>query len=349
VRDLKLIKTSLNGQPTPRVIKAGLMPTLDQLELFAAAIAPKTLLDDLIEKKKVQLKNSCTEWYSDTNESSDTGLSTNDTDTSIDIFDNDIENTMNDNDTRDLAVSNGNINFYQISSRHDMIPYRVLSMPNHTSFSSSSMTGYFSKRFIHTELESDTNNFSQTTYNNRQLSLHHSEIADWILTSQYIKFSQILRLFIKHATLEDSRYFISDMSDLIRVAQLLDDVSHVLSFRVLLSFVQAPVDTDDPLVCAAFRRYAQKFSQVGTVNVSIRLPTQSPQSVDDLATLESAHAVFELYLWLARKFSVEFKAIEEAKKGLLKTEQLIQEGLERLGRKDRTLKKRKSLKIDNKR
>ena len=47
-----------------------------------------------------------------------------------------------------------------------------------------------------------------------------------------------------------------------------------------------------------------------------RVPTQSAQSVDDLATLESAHAVFELYLWLARKFSVEFKAIEEAKKAL---------------------------------
>jgi ATP-dependent RNA helicase SUPV3L1/SUV3 len=350
LRDLKLIKTSLNGQPTPSVIKAGLMPTLDQLELFAAAIAPKTLLNDLIEKKRVQSKNNNTVLYSDTVEPSDVGLSTNDTDTSIDIFDNDIENAMNTNDIRDLAVSNGIINSFQTFARNDMIPYRVLSMPNHTSSSSStSMTGSLSKRFIHTEFESDTTNFSHTTCNNRQLSLHRSEIADWILTSQYIKFSQILRLFIKHATLEDSRYFISDMSDMIRVAQLLDDLCPVLSFRVLLSFVQAPVDTDDPLVCAVFRRYAQKFSQVGTVNVSIRLPTQSAQSVDDLATLESAHAVFELYLWLARKFSVEFKAIEEAKKGLLKTQQLIQEGLERLGRKDRTLKKRKSLKIDNKR
>lgn len=330
-RDLSLIKSSLNGQPTPLVSRAGLMPTLEQFELFAAALAPQTLIEELAKEKME--KTHTLKREDNPNDNTFSSSKEADAVTSLhDVFDEDLDNALLSDNNVDVLTSERCYNTHM--STHSL-SVSCFPSPSSSSLSSTSYgaistisTGAIPKRFLHTV--SDNNYIYQP---------HPNEIADWILSSQYIPFSFILRQFSKHSSIDDERFFISDMTEMIRVAQLLDDIRPVLPFRVFLSFVQAPVDTENALVVAAFKRYAHKLSNVGRVGVSLRLPSQPPQSVDDLASLESAHAVFELYLWLARKFSAEFTGVEEARRGAKITQELILDGLERLGRnKDRSKK-----------
>jgi len=67
------------------------------------------------------------------------------------------------------------------------------------------------------------------------------------------------------------------------------------------------------------------------VRVGLLVPSDPPSDPAELAELESAHAVFDLYIWLARRFPVEFNALEEAQAGAEATQRLIQAGLQRMG------------------
>jgi hypothetical protein len=112
-------------------------------------------------------------------------------------------------------------------------------------------------------------------------------------------------------------------------ARLLDDIA--LPFRHRWSFCQAPVDTSDKLVVQALRRYGTKFVAKGRVRVGLKVPPNPPSTPWELEELESAHAVFDLYTWLARKFPIEFIDLEAAQAAAIVTQALISEGLERIG------------------
>ena len=314
-RGLQVIKESLNGQATPIVSKAGLMPSLEQFELFAAALAPRALIEELVDKetKKRVLEKEKSLFVLEEDKPSEM---------SHDVFDDDVDGAVcSENNIATEATSYCNFPLSSSSSLSvrdaDQPISKLLAFSNQSQ--SVSLHKAISRRFLHTEALS-------------HYHVHPSKIADWVVSSQYVSFSYVLRQFSKHSSIDDKRFFITDLTDMIRVAQLLDDIRPVLPFRVLLTFVQAPVDTDNALVVSAFKRYAMKLSTIGKVGVSLRLPTAPPRTTDDLESLESAHAVYELYIWLSRKFSAEFIGIEEARRGAARTQELILDGLERLGK-----------------
>jgi hypothetical protein len=161
--------------------------------------------------------------------------------------------------------------------------------------------------------------------------VHDSDLADRVVAER-LGFSQVLRLFGCSATVE-APFFATDLEGLARVARLLDDVRPPLPFRARYAFAQAPADPDDALVVAALRRYAARFAEGRPVRVALRLPAgaQRPRTPAELAALESAFAVYDVYLWLARRFPSEFATVAEAEARARDAQRLISEGLEALG------------------
>lgn len=94
------------------------------------------------------------------------------------------------------------------------------------------------------------------------------------------------------------------------------------------------MDIDDALCLTALRRYAKRYSQKASVPLELKPPTLAPRTPLELRELESAHMVFDLYLWLSRRFPNEFTAVNQAQAHIQRTEQLIHEGLEDMGLKD---------------
>lgn len=157
-----------------------------------------------------------------------------------------------------------------------------------------------------------------------------SQVVERVLET--LPYSAVLKLFSQHATVDSRAFFLCDMEELSRVAKLLDDVPD-LPFDTRYAFCLAPVDADDALVATALRRYATRFCEKGRVRVGLRIPLHPPSTPGELEELESAHAVFDLYIWLARKFPVEFVSLEEALESSKVTQELIMAGLERMGDK----------------
>jgi hypothetical protein len=148
-----------------------------------------------------------------------------------------------------------------------------------------------------------------------------------------LPFSTIIRLFADKAKIDRKTFFLSDsVFEMARVAALVDDIDG-LDFRARYNFALAPLHLDDGLHVAALKRYAKHFVS-GRVSVGLRVPESPPRSPDQVATLESVHRVFDLYVWLARVYSVEFCFLRDAMKRADHSASLITQGLETLGSKN---------------
>ena len=135
------------------------------------------------------------------------------------------------------------------------------------------------------------------------------------------------------SSIASSPYFMCDARDLVEVARALDDIP--LSFRARYVFVVAPVDAECAPVLAALRRYARHYARRGRVRVGLPPPplagAEPAASAQQLQELETAHAVYSLYLYLAQRFPVEFADDRvTAEAGARRTEELIAEGLRAL-------------------
>ena len=153
--------------------------------------------------------------------------------------------------------------------------------------------------------------------------------ADAALTLR--PFSVILEQFLDACAIDDeaSPFFLCDSEDMVAVAALIDP--YALPFRVRYAFCMAPIDVDQPLLVTALQRYASRFASAGRVRVGLRPPAVCPSTPSELAELEQAHAVYDLYLWLARRFPAEFIDVERARDAVGVTQALISEGLAGLG------------------
>ena len=145
-----------------------------------------------------------------------------------------------------------------------------------------------------------------------------------------LPFSAIFQSFLDYAQVNRGLYHLCDCRDLIAIARKLDSVEG-LPFRVRYAWCMAPVDVEDALIVTALKRYARKFVEKGRVKVGLRVPAMPPHNPGELAELESAHAVFDLYLWLARRYPTEFIQVSEAQQAAGATQRLIQEGLQAMG------------------
>ena len=139
-----------------------------------------------------------------------------------------------------------------------------------------------------------------------------------------VSFSSLLRLFSHSRTTSD--FFMCDVEDVAEIADLIDAVP--LPFRDRHTFSLAPVSADDELEVAALRRYAKHFVARGRVGIGLKVPPAPPSTPAQLATLESVHSVFELYVWLARRFSVEFPFLNDALARAAATQAIISRALD---------------------
>lgn len=73
------------------------------------------------------------------------------------------------------------------------------------------------------------------------------------------KFSRLLELFLEFAAVDQELYFVSDGTDMVEVAKLIDGVKMPLHSRFI--FCMAPVDTDNALCSSALQQYASHFAK----------------------------------------------------------------------------------------
>ena len=154
--------------------------------------------------------------------------------------------------------------------------------------------------------------------------------ADAVLTSGSLTFTQVLEGFLGLVRINSGLYHLCDCSSMLAISRKLDAVPG-LPFRVRYAWCLAPVDVDNPLLAAALKRFARKFAETGRVRVGLRVPAAPPRSPAELAELESAHAVYDLYLWLARRYPAEFVELPQAVEAAAATQALIQQGLQAMG------------------
>jgi ATP-dependent RNA helicase SUPV3L1/SUV3 len=342
-RDLPLLQHALSGHtPTPPVARAGLMPSAEQLEQFAAALAP--------DEWRVRAPDAAEEGLASGAEGEGRGESSpeelGEGEAFGDVFDEDVEGTLfaSEDDAANshrAAVSSAASAMSSSASAHLLAPAALFGYPSgvrrlHTSGCASALGDRASAVLAALPpqpppLTPPPPDVSPPPEAAALACVHESELADRVVAER-LGFSQVLRLFGRSATVE-APFFATDLEGLVRVARLLDDVRPPLPFRARYAFAQAPADPDDALVAAALRRYAARLAEGRPVRVALRLPAggQRPRTPAELAALESAFAVYDVYIWLARRFPAEFATVAEAEARARDAQRLIGEGLEALG------------------
>ena len=161
-----------------------------------------------------------------------------------------------------------------------------------------------------------------------------------------VPFSSVIERFANAASVDDDLYFLSDLSEMIDVAKLLDDVD--MEPRDRYTHCLAPVHTDNVVVASWFKHYALEFSKLMTGprggkflerrhNRMVRLGFGSgishpPRSPRQLSALEDVHAVTDLWLWLAHRFPRAYSEADilRAQKQQAATSNLVEQGLKEM-------------------
>lgn len=305
------------GATTPILPTAYLQPTMEHVEAFTASLAPSVLPEDLLRQLSILAG-------SDSGSSSD-------------------ESTESDGEREGFSSDGESIEYKLQESSSDCYVSDSSDSDDDSDSPSSSSSA--------SDSELDTAIFagrltSSMDANGYTVPRHVSLLADAV--TEIVPFSRILRAFASCATTEARKVDLLALTqgteqdqeplfkiagslsgDMMEAARLMDDVA--LPFRHRWAFCQAPVDTGDTLVVQALRRYATRFVERGKVRVGLKVPPHPPTCPRELEELESAHAVFDLYTWLARKFPTEFVSLETAQAAAITTQGLISEGLERIG------------------
>ncbi|CAN8232076.1 unnamed protein product [Cochlearia groenlandica] len=123
---------------------------------------------------------------------------------------------------------------------------------------------------------------------------------------------QILEHFVENAKLS-SKYFISNVEDMMKVASIVDELPLGLQEKYL--FVVSPVDINDEISSQGFAQFAQKFSKTGIVRLKEILAPDKvkvPKTPIELKELESIHKVLDLYVWLGLRLEESFPDREVA-------------------------------------
>ena len=150
-------------------------------------------------------------------------------------------------------------------------------------------------------------------------------------------FSSILETYMQNAATSDL-YFIGDMSQCVSLARLLQSIQKPQLPPIdLMTFCISPTDPNDAPVAAALLRFAKAFTSSGIVPGDLCMSLNSkvlkaPSNEWWLKELEATHRAFDLYLWFSHRYESQFPDSEFVDGLRLKCSDLIQEGLERLGK-----------------
>ena len=151
--------------------------------------------------------------------------------------------------------------------------------------------------------------------------------------------SQLLEIFREMSAVDSGGvFFLCDLDERLAIASLLDDIT-ALSFRERYIMSMAPVSRDDEEVKIYFRRFAQDKALAPYVALLDDLAPRPdgsdawllPSSPGELLQMETKHKIFELYLWLAQRFPASFPQHKEAKFQADVCSRLISQALVTLG------------------
>lgn len=125
----------------------------------------------------------------------------------------------------------------------------------------------------------------------------------------HLKLSELIDLFIDLCEFDSKGYFICDMSGFKILADLIQDIQ--ISLRERYVFCCAPINIRERYCSIMFVKMARQFSTSEPVTCEwmcrqIEWPCKIPQSLTQLAHLETLYDVLESYLWLSYRFPDKF-------------------------------------------
>jgi hypothetical protein len=150
-------------------------------------------------------------------------------------------------------------------------------------------------------------------------------------------FAELLAAFAAQARL-GGRFFFCRQEAVRAAAALLECVRGAppLSLRDAYTFCVAPASASDLRVAAALLHFARRYAAGGPVPLEIPLdPARVPATPEEMRELETAHAVVDLWLWLALRFKDAgsggaFPGRERAEALAARLCELLGAGLERI-------------------
>lgn len=294
---------------TPPIRRAGLLPSLEQLELFAAALLGRVSL---------------------------TAADTDDTDDDDDGDDFDSDEGAAAASSSDTVVAADDDALRSVledaAGGYEAVAPTSSSSTRTTQAPVSVEVGSVVRQHRARQGGDDSSFDAMAAYDWRERSTNAAAVrqaANAALT--IFPFSRLLAAFVDRATLTDNEnYFLCNTEDMVATARLLDDIPG-LTFHHRYMFCMCPVDLDEPLCTRALQKYARTFAARGKVKPGLHVPPTAPTTPQQLRELEAAHAVLDMYLWLGRRFPLAFSALAAAQLDALRTQELIQEGLEAMG------------------
>lgn len=133
-----------------------------------------------------------------------------------------------------------------------------------------------------------------------------------------------------------SDYFLCDLDERVLLAESIDDLP--LTFREKYLFCMAPVEPDDTGIMNEYIRFATSYAQSRKVRLDSKLvkhilneTSNSIKTPEQLERLEQHHKVFDVYLWLGQRFQDNFLDMKLAVSCSTTCARLIGEALQRLG------------------
>lgn len=115
------------------------------------------------------------------------------------------------------------------------------------------------------------------------------------------QFLSLQDIFVSLSTLDDSLYFICDLTSFKTNAEIIEHVP--LSLRSRYIFCCSPIDHKRPFITSMFLKIARRYSSNNVITFNwlakqVGWPLKSPQNVVELVHCENMFDVLDLYLWL---------------------------------------------------
>lgn len=144
---------------------------------------------------------------------------------------------------------------------------------------------------------------------------------------------QIVDAFANQSSVQGP-YFFCKQEPMVVAASLLGRVKG-LTLRDLYSFVTAPASLSDKNVLAALLHWAKRYAKGQPCPLYIDPPDVIPISTTEMRTIETAHAIVSLWLWLSFRFDEEyFSDRDRAQDVAEQLSNLLSRGLESMSEVD---------------
>ncbi|RXG53495.1 ATP-dependent RNA helicase SUV3-like protein, mitochondrial [Armadillidium vulgare] len=142
--------------------------------------------------------------------------------------------------------------------------------------------------------------------------------------------SNLLDIFVKICTVDDSCYFMCTTEDFKFLADLIQHIS--LPLRTRYIFCCSPINKKMPFICAVFLKFAREYSKNEPINLNwlcqqVKWPFGIPKNLQELIHLEEVFDLFDLYLWLSYRFPDMFPDAEMVRSLQQELDMIIQLGV----------------------